>query len=703
MLGLAVAFLIAWGMPRVNEDLFVSLRCGAEALNRGLTAPDTSSFTREGQVFVNRGWLSHVLLHLCYSPLGDVGPLLAKGLLLFGCLVLLFIRCRQLGVSANISLFSLTLGTLALAPFLGIRAENFGMLCFVLMGSAVNGPRSWGRWRQAASLVVLVAWANLHGTFVLGFGFLALRVSLDIAKRLKIFPSMEELSKTQAGSEGATAAVAALPSAPEDPDLAGWLVILVLGVCLVVVGSPYGVENVRIPFNRLVGFQNIVPWNDYLPLLHWDSFFQDRLFKPFSVVPFLALTAGSGVLLAGLFASLGVRKAISLPEMFPGTIDTYFELAVAGMMVPLVFMWQRLILFAAPSFMTPVAILITAYMGICRAWASHASQPAGLACHAVLRGGAVALWVIVLAVALYTSVVRLYLSGNPTSPSRAERPLVSRMVHSHLVAQEAADFMKQNKLQGRVFATMQSADYLLLNVPGIQVFFDLRAHVAYPLEIFSTYYSIIGTDAYTVKDTLKALERYKVDLVVLDFMLQRRSFVLAQELMRSKKWGCIYKDDWIFILAPKDSKRFGPAIRACDLSSLRYARHEVRIVSQSVLSFFQTGSIPEDLLESLKGVTRTLPDPDVYALIVSATSGKWPCLTPDCKIYLTKEMARLENLSPNVAGGVPFILESRSRIAQALATSELLCGSPAAAVQYSKIKEEIATKIAALLLRYSVF
>jgi hypothetical protein len=206
-----------------------------------------------------------------------------------------------------------------------------------------------------------------------------------------------------------------------------------------------------------------------------------------------------------------------------------------------------------------------------------------------------------------------------------------------------------------------------------------------------------------VKDTLEVLKSYKVDLVVLDFMLQRRSFVLAQELMRSKEWGCIYKDDWIFILAPKDSKRFGPAIQACDLSSLRYASPEARIVSQSVLSFFQTGRIPAELLESLKGVTRTRPDPDVYTLIVSATSGKWPCLSPDCKAYLIGEMARLAKLSPNVAGGVPFILESLSSIAQTLQTSEMLCGSPAAAAHYSKVKQEIETKISALLSRYSVF
>lgn len=91
----------------------------------------------------------------------------------------------------------------------------------------------------------------------------------------------------------------------------------------------------------------------------------------------------------------------NLAHRFPSRIDIWFEFVLAGVMAPLVFMWQRLILFAAPSLIAPLAILVSACTGTCRPWASHATVPAGLSCRASLRGAAAALWAIVLAVALY--------------------------------------------------------------------------------------------------------------------------------------------------------------------------------------------------------------------------------------------------------------------------------------------------------------
>ena len=694
MLGLATAFLIAWGMPRVNEDLFVSLRCGGEALSRGLTAPDASSFTREGEIFVNRGWLSHVLLFWSHSLLEEMGPLLAKGLLLFGCLALLWFRCRSLGITPDVSLLSLTLGVLGLAPFLGIRAENFGMFCFVLMATTVNGPRSWGRWRQVGALSVMILWANSHGTFVLGLGIVGLRILLELAKKMEVL----SLSGTAVRDNESVTRSGAL--AAEKPDVLGWTITLGLALCLVAVASPFGLENAKIPFDKLIGYQEEYPWNDYRPLLDWECVFQDRLFKPFSVLPFLAFLGGLGVLGSWFVASRGLRVAVASLTKFQVRIDPFLEIAIAGMMIPLVFLWQRLILFAALSLIPPLAMLLTETIE--ELWNRHPGLSRWRG-QSFFAGMLAFLWVLVLAVALYSSVVRLYLPGNPTSPSRQERPLVSRMVTSHLVAGEAVEFLTRNGIHGRVFSTFQSADYLLLRVPGIKVFFDLRAHVAYSSKIFREYFAVMHADARTLSHALRILEQNRVDLVVLDTMLDRRGFVLATELMTSKKWACIYKDDWIFILVPSGSARFGPAVRNIDLGSLWYPSHASRVVSESVLSFFQKGVIPDDLLSKLKSIVRERPDPDLYTLIVSAMNGTAPCLNLECKAFAQDSVANLMRADTGVAGSVPFVLESLSALLSILERSEMLCGSPAQASEYARLRQETIAKSNALLAKFSIF
>ena len=173
--------------------------------------------------------------------------------------------------------------------------------------------------------------------------------------------------------------------------------------------------------------------------------------------------------------------------------------------------------------------------------------------------------------------------------------------------------------------------------------------------------------------------------------------------MSSKQWGCIYKDDWIFILAPKDSTRFSGAIRTGDLSSLRYDSEQTRIVSQAVLCFFEEGRIPGEMLKRLQDVVHRRPDPDLYTLIVGAMNGNSPCLSPGCKRYLQAEAAHLGKMDANVSGGVPFILGSLARVEQILERSELVCGSPASASEYAKIRREVEAKSASLLEKYSVF
>lgn len=151
-------------MRFLNEDLFVALCSGRNTMAGLLTKPDQWSFTMPGKIWVDQSWLTHLIYYLSYSMMDDLGPVLLKALLLTLCLMVLYLQCRGRGAGMEATVTALIISTLALAPFLQIRAENFGLLYFLLFAGFLSAPASWGRWRQAACLAILAVWCNSHGT-----------------------------------------------------------------------------------------------------------------------------------------------------------------------------------------------------------------------------------------------------------------------------------------------------------------------------------------------------------------------------------------------------------------------------------------------------------------------------------------------------------------------------------------------------------
>jgi hypothetical protein len=134
-------------------------------------------------------------------------------------------------------------------------------------------------------------------------------------------------------------------------------------------------------------------------------------------------------------------------------------------------------------------------------------------------------------------------------------------------------------------------------------------------------------------------------------------------LMDSRKWGCIYRDEWVIILAKPDSKRFGQMIGQLNLNGLSYPRPETRVVTEAFLSQFMTGGISPERMDRLKGVLSKYPDPNLYSLI--ATSGIQEAsgeIDAHILSFLEAEEKRLAGMDYHFAGGGIRIIESRLRI-----------------------------------------
>lgn len=136
------------------------------------------------QVFHAHEWLASIVFHGMLSLLGEDGLPYATALL-GTTFLLLVIRLAYLRSNANLGL-SLLCGLIALSVENyrhALRPELFSLLLLPVYWVVLEQFRSKPDWKKAAlALVLVVLWANIHGSFVLApamAGIYALGIQLD--------------------------------------------------------------------------------------------------------------------------------------------------------------------------------------------------------------------------------------------------------------------------------------------------------------------------------------------------------------------------------------------------------------------------------------------------------------------------------------------------------------------------------------------
>ncbi|MFH1117614.1 MAG: hypothetical protein V1792_27155 [Pseudomonadota bacterium] len=681
---LVISCLIAWGMPFPNEDLFLGFCSGKAVLNGQIGAPDQWAFTLEGRTWVDQSWLSHLIYYISFVHLAYLGPVLIKGLLTAACTLMLYLTCRALEASPEVSILSVTLGVLSFAPFLKIRGENFGMLLFVVMSAILSFRGASSTWRQAGSLAVLAVWSNCHGSFMLGFFLMGLRFGADViyamlqtahstaeTKGKGIRPVRDETGNGGTGSSRSPAHP--IPPSKTGPDVLGWGVTLVLAVGVMAFANPYGPENLIIPFNQIGEKTVTAEWVDWRPLIHPDTIFSRGVFKPLSVIPFLFLlgiTAGLSAFLAATAG--GIRKGASSATGRTTRLDPLMVVLIPALLFPLVFRFQRMIIFAAPAMVPLLALLIQACIG---AWEKHrggSAHPPGVVRGIPIPAILACLFLATICFIFYRSVVILHLPGNPLTYQEHDPPLFSRLMSRNFMRDDAVRFLNENHIGGRVFTNVVLSGYLVFHVPNIRTFFDLRAQSVFPERIIKDYLTIVTPGPGDIDATIDLLGRNRMDLVILDTS-KSMGTRLADQLMQTAQWGCIYADEWVIILAAASSPRFGPMIRSCNLDGLTYNRPETKTQALGLLTLFMRGTVSPDLLDRIIALVKEHPRPQVYSLVIRAMNGSSPCLNSGTKAFLESEAARLAGSDYLVSGGAFGTLRSLLEILVILEKNEIGC------------------------------
>ncbi len=168
----------AVGIAKLSDNSFFwHLRTGEYILDHGIPHHDVFSYTAPGTRWVAQSWLAEVTYAALYRTVGGIGIRLFVGAVGAGIGILAYRLALRL-VRDRVVACGITLA--ALAGIYTVWSERpllIGVLFLLVLLWVVEMPDSIvGRHMLVVVPVLMWLWANTHGTYELGFAYLALHL-----------------------------------------------------------------------------------------------------------------------------------------------------------------------------------------------------------------------------------------------------------------------------------------------------------------------------------------------------------------------------------------------------------------------------------------------------------------------------------------------------------------------------------------------
>ena len=170
----------------LTTDIAYHLRSGAWMIETGSVLDvDLFTFTVAGEPWLDQQWAASIIFAAVHEASGWLGLLLLRAGLIGATFGLVFVACRGAGASRTVASI-VTLGAFVVAATnLALRAQLFGVLFFALV-MAVLVWRHRHPWLLVLVPLVMVAWANTHGSFFVGWAAIGLAVLEDLVARRRL-------------------------------------------------------------------------------------------------------------------------------------------------------------------------------------------------------------------------------------------------------------------------------------------------------------------------------------------------------------------------------------------------------------------------------------------------------------------------------------------------------------------------------------
>jgi hypothetical protein len=158
----------------VGSDSWLTLLAGRTIVDGGLPHHDTLVAMAHGADWVDQQWLAQLAFYALWAAGGIKLPALASVGLLVGSFASLVVLARRFGGSANAATVVAVPCFLAAVPAGGMRAQVLALGLYAILLWLLYGElRAPGR-GVYLTLPLLVLWANIHGSAILGAGLVAL-------------------------------------------------------------------------------------------------------------------------------------------------------------------------------------------------------------------------------------------------------------------------------------------------------------------------------------------------------------------------------------------------------------------------------------------------------------------------------------------------------------------------------------------------
>ena len=267
--GIIVLFLLLFGVALripTDTDAWWHLRVGETILRDGFVNADTLSHTMAGQPWLNHSWGAQLVMTVFWQA-GYAGLAIYTALLATGGMLFVFLSSHG---NTYLRAFTLILGAATASVFWSSRPQMFSFFfsavtVWLLLGEVrQSGKRIW------IFPILMIAWANLHAGFTIGFILLGLVIAGEALGNLSARGPREGLPWRKVGRLV--------------------LIGLISGGAILI--NPRGADLLAVPFQTL----SIGALQNYI--LEWAS----PDFHVRQTWPFLAL----------LFATLGAVGASTL-------------------------------------------------------------------------------------------------------------------------------------------------------------------------------------------------------------------------------------------------------------------------------------------------------------------------------------------------------------------------------------------------------
>ena len=182
-----IVLLTVFGPSLVVGDTWLTLMAGREVVEHGLPSTETITLLGQGATWTDQQWLAQAVFYGAQGLAGMRAVVLLDVLLVLLALAFATATARTSGASSR-STFLIGLLAVIAGPWgWTIRAQSAALPLYAgALWLLVDASRRGVRRRTLMVLPLLVLWANLHGSVVLGAGLTVLLAIVELVRTRRL-------------------------------------------------------------------------------------------------------------------------------------------------------------------------------------------------------------------------------------------------------------------------------------------------------------------------------------------------------------------------------------------------------------------------------------------------------------------------------------------------------------------------------------